>query len=106
MNNASHIFDQFAAIFNKGKRPDCLLSDDDINAMCLHFRELFVLWDGAFLLARIVNPTEQDIITYKRYVLAAGKGNKVLEGSVTPKVHLMLKHVAWQMRNVRGGVRQ
>jgi hypothetical protein len=46
MNNASHVFDQFAAIFKEGKRPDCLLSDDDINAMCLHFREIFVLWDG------------------------------------------------------------
>jgi hypothetical protein len=104
MNNASHVFDQFAAIFKEGKRPDCLLLDDDIDAMCLHFREVFVLWDRAFSLARIVNPTEEDITTYERYVSAAGKGNKVLECSVTPKVHLMLTHIAWQMRNVRGGL--
>jgi hypothetical protein len=58
MNNASHVFDQFAAIFKEGKRPDCLLLDDDIDAMCLHFRKVFVLWDGAFLLARIRNLTE------------------------------------------------
>jgi hypothetical protein len=43
MNNASHVFDQFAEIFKEGKRPDCLLSDDDIDTMCLHFREVFVL---------------------------------------------------------------
>jgi hypothetical protein len=48
--------------------------------------------------------TEEDIITHERYAMAAGKGNKVIECSVTPKVHLMLKHVAWQMRNLRGGL--
>jgi hypothetical protein len=48
MGNISHDFDQFAAVFKEGKRPDCLLSDDDINAMCLHFKEVFVLWDRAF----------------------------------------------------------
>jgi hypothetical protein len=40
MNNASHIFDQLAAILKEGKRKDCLLSDDDIGLLCLHFREV------------------------------------------------------------------
>jgi hypothetical protein len=48
MNNASHIFDQFAAIFKEGKRNECLLSDADIDLMCLHFWEVYVLWDGIF----------------------------------------------------------
>ncbi len=51
MNNATRLFDKFAAIFKGGKREGCLLSDEGIDSMCLHFREVFVLWDGAFLLA-------------------------------------------------------
>ncbi len=51
MNNASHIFDQFAVIFQEGKKKDCLLSDDGIKEICLHFQEVYVLWDGSFLLA-------------------------------------------------------
>jgi hypothetical protein len=33
MNNATHLFDEFASIFKKWKREDCLLSDNDINSM-------------------------------------------------------------------------
>lgn len=64
MNNAMYLFDKFALILREGKRPTCRLSDDDIDAMCRHFREVFVLWDGAFSLARTVNPSEQDTKTY------------------------------------------
>jgi hypothetical protein len=104
MNNASHIFDQFAVIFKDGKRPDCILSVTDIDSLCLHFREVFVLWDGAFSLARTVNPTENDTLTYIRYVSAAIQGNTAICCTITPKVHLMLKHVPWQMRNIPGGL--
>ncbi len=104
MNNASHIFDQFAVIFKDGKRPDCILSVTNIDALCLHFREVFVLWDGAFSLARTVNPTENDTTTYMRYVSAAIHGNTAIRCTITPKVHLMLKHVPWQMRNIQGGL--
>jgi hypothetical protein len=104
MNNASHIFDQFAVIFKDGKRPDCILSVTDIDTLCLHFREVFVLWDGAFSLARTVNPTENDTLTYIRYVSAAIQGNTAICCTITPKVHLMLKHVPWQMRNIPGGL--
>ena len=37
MNNASHIFDQFAAIFKGGKREECLLADADIDSLCCIF---------------------------------------------------------------------
>ena len=65
---------------------------------------MFVLWDGAFFLARTVNPTEIDAITYQRYVLEAVKASKDLQCTVTPKVHMMLKHVKCQMTNIKGGL--
>jgi hypothetical protein len=65
---------------------------------------VFVLWDGAFSLARTVNSTENDTTIYLRYVVAAVHGHEALHCTVTPKVHLMLKHVAWQMSNIPGGV--
>ncbi len=105
MNNATHVFYQVANIFKEGKSPDCIMTDADIDALCLHFCEVFVLWDEAFLLARTVNPMRQDTNTYLRYVQAVVHGNAALCCTITPKVHLMLKHVAWQMKNIRGGVR-
>ena len=104
MTNACYVFDTFAAIFKGGKRPNCSLSDTHIDALCLQFREVFVLWDGAFSLARTINPTEIDISTYSMYVKAAVKGSKDLRCTFTPKVHLMLNHVAEQMTNTRGGL--
>ena len=104
MNNATYVFDKFTAIFTEGKRTDCVLTDTEINALCLHFREVFVLWDGAFSLARTVNPTEEDMLTYRSYVDAAVKGILDLQCTITPKVHLMLKHVETQMRNIPGGL--
>ena len=95
MNNASHIFDQFAAIFKEGKRNECLLSDADIDLMCLHFWEVYVLWDGALLLERTINPTDKDADTYQKFVLVAVHGSKVLQCSITPKMHAMLHHVQW-----------
>ena len=38
------------------------------------------------------------------YVDAAVKGSKDLQCTVTPKVHLMLEHVEWQMTNIEGGL--
>jgi hypothetical protein len=46
---------------------------------------------------------EQDTKTYLRYVLAAVHGNNALHCTVTPKVHMMLKHIAFQMRNIFSG---
>jgi hypothetical protein len=102
MANASYIFNLFAIIFKGGKRLNCTLSDANIDALCLQFRVVFVLWDGAFSLARTINPTEMDIKTYRMYVNAAAKGSKDLRCTITPKVHLMLEQVEWQMRNIWG----
>ncbi len=74
MNNSAHIFDELAVIMKEGKRPNSILSNADVDALCLHFWEVFVLWDGAFSLARTVGPMEQDTKTYLRYVLAAVHG--------------------------------
>ncbi len=84
INNASHIFDQLAAVLKEGERKDCLLSDDDIGLLCLHFREVYVLWDGAFSFARKIDPTDEDTETYQRFVLAALKGSLTLQCSITP----------------------
>ncbi len=100
MNTASHIFDNFAAILKEEKRKECLLSDADIESMCLHFQEVYVLWDGAFLLARTINPTDKDADTYQTFVLAAVHSSKILQCSITPKVHAMLRHVKLQMKNL------
>ena len=90
MNNATHVFEEFAVIFKEGKRENCTLSNEAMDAMCVHFREVFVLWDAAFLLARTVNPMKQDITTYQQYVLAAVHGNSALCCTVTPKVYCSL----------------
>jgi hypothetical protein len=103
MNNASYIFDQFAAIFKEGKRKECLLVDADINLMCLHFWEVYVLWNGAFLLARMINPTYEDADTYQTFLLAEVHGSNILQCPITPKVYTMLRYVQWQMKNIPGG---
>jgi hypothetical protein len=51
MNNATYFFDELAAIIKAGNRPSFILSDVHVEALCLHFKKVFVLWDGAFLLA-------------------------------------------------------
>ena len=71
MNNAFHIFDQFAAIFKGEGREECLLADTDMDVMCLHFWEVYVLWDHAFSLARIINPTDEDAEAFHMFILAA-----------------------------------
>ena len=102
MNNSAHIFDKLAVIMKEGKRPNSILSNAGVDALCLHFREVFVLWDGAFSLAQTVSPMKQDTTTYLRCVLAAVHGNNALCCTVTPKAHMMLKHIAFQMGFIWG----
>ncbi len=45
-----------------------MLSNANIDALSLQFREVFVSWDGAFLLARAIDPTEMDTTIYQMYV--------------------------------------
>ncbi len=104
MNNGTYVFDELALIFKDRKRPDCLLLDNNMDALCLHFREVFVLWDGTFSLARMKNPDDIVISTYQIYVMAAVQGHTNLNCPITPKVHLMLKHVEWQLKKIRDGL--
>ena len=91
-------------MFKGGERPNCALSDANIDALCLQFREVFVLWDEVFSLARTINLTERDTSIYRMYVEAVVKGSKDLQCTITPKVHLMLEHVEWQMTNIEWGL--
>jgi len=43
MNNVGHIFDKNAVIMKEGKRPDSILSDANVDALCIHFQEGFIL---------------------------------------------------------------
>jgi hypothetical protein len=85
----------FVAIFKEGKREECLLADADIDLMCLHFWEVYVLWDGSFSFARMINLTD--------VLLVVLSGSTILQCPITPKVHTMLRHVQWQMVNFPGG---
>ena len=71
-NNSAHIFDELTVIMKEGKRPNSILSNADVDALCPHFREVFVLWDGAFSLARTVSPMEQDKKTYPEICISGG----------------------------------
>jgi hypothetical protein len=51
MSNATYFFDELAVIIKAGNRPGAILSDAHVEALCLHFREVFALWDREFLLA-------------------------------------------------------
>ena len=62
------------------------------------------MWDGAFLLARTVDPKNDDTETYQKFVLAAVQRSAILGCPITPKVHTMLRHVEWQMKNIPGGL--
>ena len=64
----------------------------------------FVLWDGAFSLARKNIPSSEDAEQYQTFVHAAVVAHANLGLTITPKVHLMLKHVKWQMINIDGGL--
>ena len=72
MNNSARIFDKLAVIMKVGKRPNSILSNADVNALCLHFWEVFVLWDGAFSVARTVGRMEQDTKTYPEICISGG----------------------------------
>jgi hypothetical protein len=104
MNNSSYLFGEFSSIFKIGKQSNCELSDDAIAALCQHFQSVFLLRDGAFSFARTIYPMQNDVIAYQQFVDAAVNGHVSLGLTITPKVHLMLKHVRWQMENIEGGL--
>ena len=79
MENAHEIFPLFAQILKThGKGvDDGGMSDESIDELCESTRQLFVLWDGAFSLASTIDPDENDILKYKRFVSAAVKCHKL-----------------------------
>ncbi len=60
------------------------------------------MWDGTFLLARIINPTDEDAEAYQMFILAVVRGSKILQCPITPKIHIMLRHVQLQIKNIPG----
>jgi len=104
MNNSTYLFEEFASILKLGKRDDCEFSNDTIDTLCQHYHTVFLLWDGAFASARKINPTPEDAKIYEQFVEAAVAGHLRLGLTITPKVHLMLKHVRLQMVNIDGGL--
>jgi len=72
--------------------------------LCKNFQQSFELWDGAFSLARIYEPSPQNASLFQSFVNAAVDRHVSLGLSITPKVHLMHKHVQWQMENIDGGL--
>jgi hypothetical protein len=104
MNNATYLFDKFAVILKKGQKVDCQFEDANIDTLCAQFKAVFLLWDGAFSLARTHHPVEADVAEYRSYVTAAVHGHTNLMCSITPKDHYMLTHVEEQMRIILGGL--
>ncbi|KAL7525693.1 hypothetical protein ACHAXR_001117, partial [Thalassiosira sp. AJA248-18] len=103
MSNAAEIFSLFAGILKANAKPDSPYTHPKIDDLCSTFSNLFVLWDGAFSFASRIDPSEDDIVQYKRFVTAAVHSHVGVGCKITPKVHLMWKHVADQMR-VPGGL--
>ena len=102
LNSLTHL--QVAGILKENRKEGCLFDDSHIDDLCSQFRAVFLLWDGVFSYARKIDPTEDDWAQYNQFVSAAVEGHINLGCSVTPKVHLMLKHTEHQMRTLPRGL--
>ncbi|KAL7530713.1 LOW QUALITY PROTEIN: hypothetical protein ACHAWF_003482 [Thalassiosira exigua] len=94
----------YSGILVEGKREWCPLSEDEIKSKVNEHPWTFLLWDGPFLFARKVDPTTEDPEMFRRFVNATVDCHTSLGCNITHKVHLMWKHVAWQMGVVPGGL--
>jgi hypothetical protein len=103
ISNAINLFGKLSLFSKLGKRDNCELSNTHIDGVCHYFQTIFVLWNGAFSFARKINPMEEDAQMYRQFVDASVTGHVNLGLTITPRVHFMLKHVWWQMENIRGG---
>ena len=104
MQNSGEIFSIFATILKENKKANCTFTSAQIDELCDQFGSTCVLWDGAFSNASTINPSNKDIAWYERFVKAAVHSHVRIECNITPKVHLMWKHVAHQMRTIPGGL--
>jgi hypothetical protein len=62
------------------------------------------LWDREFSLEQKISPMDEDAETYQEFVLAAVRRSQFPQCPIMPKVHTMLIHVQWQMKNNWGGL--
>ena len=100
MDNAALVFDRFTKILKAG-REDCSVSQEEIETVCLQYKSVFLLWDGAFSYARKVDPTDEDIEMCRRFVVSAVHAHDAIKCSITHKAHLMWRHVCWQMKELQ-----
>jgi len=103
MDHSFYVFDEFATILKAGCRNDSL-TPEKIDQKCEEYKAAFLLWDGAFAMARKVDPSVEDRAMYRRYVKGAIDAHGVIGCSITHKAHLMWLHVHWQMKCVEGGL--
>ncbi|KAL7524881.1 hypothetical protein ACHAXR_000757, partial [Thalassiosira sp. AJA248-18] len=106
MDNACFVFDEFKRILNEGKseRNGHVLDETEINERWEEYKNSFLVWDGAFSFARKNNPEEEDMKMFAEFVSAAVDAHQKIGCNITHKVHLMWRHVEWQMRVVPGGL--
>ena len=102
IDNATHVFDQWALILKVGRREGCMMCLDAIVEWFQEYKSVFLLWDGAFSFARKVNPMSDDRAMFRRFVDAAVDGHCKIGCNITHKIHLMWKHVEWQMALLPG----
>ena len=104
MSNAHEIFESFAQILTENMKEGCAYNKEDIKQVCKNYATLCILWDGAFSYASKIDPTEEDVNMFERFVAAAVNKHVVMGLNVTPKVHMMWAHVAEQMKSFDGGL--
>ena len=64
MDNTFFVFDEFATILKAGCRNDSL-TPKKIDKRCEEYKSAFLLWDGAFSMARKIDPTAQYRAMYR-----------------------------------------
>ena len=64
MDNAFFVFDEFATILKAGSRNGSL-TPEKIDERCEEYKSAFLLWDGAFSMARKIDPTAQYRAMYR-----------------------------------------
>ena len=104
MYHADYVFGEFTKILQQSKKEDCSMSDDDIENMCNKYARAFLLWDGAFSLARKLSPTAADIEQYRQYSTAAIRYHQEIGCTITIKGHIMFQHVIQQLLSIPGGL--
>ena len=101
--NATFIFNEFKKTLLEDRKNDGM-SEEAIKKMCADHKTFHLLWNGAFSLARMVDPSDGNTDLYKRYVFAAVCCHVCIGCNVTHKIHSMWLHVADQMKYVPGGL--